>query len=88
MMKVGLLWYDDDPKCDLSDKVSKAAKRYAQKFGMSPNVCYVHPSAMDACPGGREVEGVHVDPLVSVLRNHFWLGQEDTGPAARRRGSA
>jgi hypothetical protein len=88
MMKIGLLWYDDDPKCGLSDKVSRAAKRYVQKFGTPPNVCYVHPSAIDACGATREVDGVHVDTLMSVLRNHFWLGQEDLGPARRRPASA
>jgi len=45
-MKVGLLWYDDDPGRDLAEKVGRAARRYRQKFGTSPNICYVHRSVL------------------------------------------
>ncbi len=76
MMREGLLWYDDDPKCDLAAKVGRAAKRYTQKFGTSPNVCYVHPSAISASSPARDVDGVRVDSLVTVLRNHLWVGHE------------
>ena len=82
-MKEGLLWYDDDPQCDLAEKVSRAAKRYRHKFGMSPDVCYVHPSAVNASGEEQDINGVHVDSLMSVLRHHFWLGQEDAQSAGR-----
>jgi len=41
-------------------------------------VCYVHPATMGANGNGaeREIEGVCVAPLPSVLRHHFWVGQE------------
>ena len=45
-MKVGLLWYDDDPGHDLAEKIGRAARRYRQKFGASPNICYVHRSVL------------------------------------------
>ena len=45
-MKVGLLWYDDDPSLDLAEKIGQAARRYRQKFGTPPNICYVHPSVL------------------------------------------
>ncbi len=44
---IGLLWFDDDPNRDLKQKVGNAAKRYAEKFGRQPTVCYVHPSMLN-----------------------------------------
>jgi len=74
-MKIGLLWYDDDPKRDLAEKVGRAARRYQQKFGTPANTCYVHPSALSKT---RQVGPVRIAPLPTVLRHHFWIGQEET----------
>lgn len=73
-MKVGLLWYDDDPARDLGQKVGRAASRYQQKFGRQPTVCYVHPSALEG--GIGQVGRIKVAALASVLRHHFWVGEE------------
>ncbi len=90
-MNEGLLWYDDDPGRDLAEKIGRATQRYQQKFGVAPDVCYVHPSAL----GGngkkgqsdaslvRMVGGVSVMSKPTVLRHHFWLVRER--PAQRRR---
>lgn len=77
-MKEGLLWYDDDPGRDLAEKVARAVLRYQQKFGAMPTVCYVHPSAVNGGGQVAEIAGVHVEPLLSVLRHHFWVGQADS----------
>jgi hypothetical protein len=76
-MKTGLLWYDDDPGRDLAEKIGRAARRYRQKFGAPANVCYVHPSALGNNGRGKKVGGVHVSSKPSVLRHHFWVGQEE-----------
>jgi len=46
-MKTGLLWYDDNPDTTLEDKIRKAATRYRQKFGQTPNVCYVRTGTVE-----------------------------------------
>ena len=74
-MDVGLLWFDDDPGRDLAQKVRRAASRYRHKFGRQPTVCYVHPSTLDGEP--LRVGQVQVAALPSVLRDHFWIGEED-----------
>ena len=94
-MKEGLLWYDDDPARDLAEKIGLAARRYRQKFGAPPNICYVHPSVVGASPLGsgdnarkdraNEIGGMQVAVLPSVLQHHFWLGREDR---RRERGTA
>jgi hypothetical protein len=92
-MKEGLLWYDGDPGRDLSEKIERAARRYRQKYGAPPNICYVHPSVVNGVAPAkkgepqahivRKVGGVQVASLPSVLRHHFWLGREETQCEAR-----
>jgi hypothetical protein len=100
-MKEGLLWYDDSSQRDLGEKVRLAARRYKRKFGVSPDVCYVHPSALNTphpptpdspapgpdsltqdgdgngAAGLAQVQGVRISSRSSVLRHHFWVGQEE-----------
>lgn len=76
-MREGLLWYDDDPGRDLAQKVGRAAQYYKKKFGRKPNVCYVHPSQEHE--DEERVGSVAVSSLSSVLRHHFWLGEEEQG---------
>ena len=52
-MKEGLLWYDDNPSRDLAEKIGRAARRYRQKFGAAPDVCYVHPSLLKGADEGQ-----------------------------------
>ena len=74
-MKIGLLWFDDNAKRTLADKVGLAALRYEQKFGMPPNVCFVHPVSLT---DGEQViiDGILVTTHAgnSILPNDFWLG--------------
>lgn len=73
-MREGMLWFDNDPKRGLGAKVQRAADHYRKKFGRQPNTCYVHPAALD--DGEQKVGGVRVAGLPSVLRHHFWVGEE------------
>ena len=93
-MRVGLLWFDDDPKKEVSLKVKEAAERYFEKFGRWPNVCYVSPATLplprDAeCIG---IEGVHLDGLrvlssPLILPDHFWVGESHQSKGAEKRAS-
>ncbi len=74
-MKVGLLWFDDDPARDLAQKVGGAARHYRKKFGRRPTICYVNPTMLNG--KARQVGGLKVAPLGSVLRHHFWIGEQD-----------
>ena len=74
-MKIGLLFYDDDPKAAIEEKVRRAAARYREKYGEAPTACFVHPSVLAA--GDLRVPGIEVFAGRSVLPNHLWLGQTD-----------
>jgi hypothetical protein len=72
VMKVGLLWYDDDPKRPWVEKVDDAAQRYYEKFGVYPDTCYVNPATL---PTGQAVHGrLRIVLAGAILPNHFWLG--------------
>ena len=77
-MQVGLLWFDNTSR-DLAEKVRRAADRYQAKHGCEPNVCYVHPSALDGKGQEIEIDPVRVFSLPSILEHHFWIGVEKGG---------
>jgi len=79
-MKTGLLWFDDDPRKQLEEKVLRAARHYERKYGQVPNLCFVHPSAFDGNGKGNgngavaKAGDVEIRSGRSVLPDHFWLG--------------
>jgi len=74
-MKIGMLWYDNDPKTTITQKIEKAAAYYAKKYGKQPNVCHVLPAMLV----GKEpvVDGIEVKGDNFILPNHFWFGVEE-----------
>ncbi len=71
-MRVGWLWFDNDSKRPVEEKVRRAAERYRKKFGRKPDMCYVHPQAI----AGQEQQcgSVRVVAARHILPHHFWLG--------------
>jgi hypothetical protein len=88
-MKTGLLWFDDDPRKELEEKVLRAAAHYERKYGQAPELCFVHPSAFDGNGNGKHAKKrgkkgdvvkageVEIRPGRSVLQHHFWLGMAE-----------
>jgi hypothetical protein len=72
MIQEGLLWFDDSPTRPVADKIGNAVARYQQKYGHSPDVCYVNPGQVSE----RELNigPVKVLPAQTILPHHFWLG--------------
>ena len=75
-MKTGLLWFDDDPRKQLEQKVLRAATHYERKYGHSPNLCFVHPSAFNGKHKAK-AGAVEIRTGRSVLPHHFWLGMAE-----------
>lgn len=76
-MKTGLLWFDDDPRKQLEEKVQRAVTHYERKYGQSPTLCFVHSSVFNGNGKQSAVKkagGVEIRVGRSVLPNHFWLG--------------
>jgi hypothetical protein len=70
-MNTGMLWFDNDPKKGLAKKIAEAVQYYRTKYGQTPNLCMVNPSAL-----GEEVEfdGVVVKSYRPILTGHLWIG--------------
>ncbi len=74
-MNSGMLWFDNDPKTDLTFKIKKAAEYYRQKYGSTPNLCLVNPSMLDE-KIFRE-DRITVRTYRAVLPGCFWIGLAD-----------
>ncbi|HBY92535.1 MAG: hypothetical protein M5U01_10480 [Ardenticatenaceae bacterium] len=73
-MQIGLLWFDDDKQRPAAEKIAQAARRYREKFGRAPTVCFVNPSEPIE---SERVGNVVVRTLRTVLPHHFWIGVEE-----------
>jgi len=80
-MQTGLLWYDDDPRKPLERKIEQAAARYREKFGQSPNTCYVNAATNGI--DGKKI-GVRVICLRSLRPNYLWIGIDKAAKSADR----
>ena len=86
-MEIGMLWFDNDRKTSIPTKVEKAARYYRDKYGVTPDLCYVHPKTVQRENGGngKPRKSTSQEPLrigkIQVLRNekvlpdHFWIGK-------------
>ena len=78
-MNIGMLWFDNDPKAEITLKIERAAAYYHQKYGRIPNLCFIHPSMLNngshQPAAGRAKNGnIELRTSRSVLPNHFWIG--------------
>lgn len=48
MIAEGLLWFDDDPRRPLVEKIAHAVERYAERTGWRATVCEAHPAQVEA----------------------------------------
>ncbi len=90
-MDIGMLWYDDDGKRQLDEKVARAVEYYRAKYGVQPTECYVHPGMLgegQSRSGAGQIVagGVRLRANRTVIKNHFWLGvgEADQGVSARK----
>ena len=88
-----MLWYDDDNKRQLDEKVARAAEFYRAKYGVQPTECYVHPGLLAVDQPAVTAAGVRVRGNRTVIKNHLWLGvgeaaQPAPAPKPAARGPA
>lgn len=84
-MNTGMLWFDNDPKTALTAKIERAVSYYHKKYGRKPNLCLIHPEALDkelpktgkAAGSAKNASGVKIRPYRPVLPGHLWIGVEE-----------
>jgi hypothetical protein len=82
-MNIGMLWFDNDNNSDLPTKVNRAANYYHGKYGIHPNLCFIHPS-MATILGTEKSQpkqitsgNIEIRLTKSVLPHHFWIGVDE-----------
>ena len=85
-MDIGMLWFDNDRKTSIPNKVERAARYYQKKYGVNPDICYVHPKMVngeDVTRNGAvkqaKKDQMKIGKIVvlineMVLPDHFWIG--------------
>jgi len=85
-MEIGMLWFDNDKGTSIPNKVEKAARYYQKKYGVSPDLCYVHPKMVKTENGKKkktkkkaESEQIKIGKILvlknkKILPDHFWIG--------------
>ena len=85
-MEIGMLWFDNDKNTSIPKKVEKAARYYLKKYGVTPDLCYVHPMMVNGKNGKKksaktkskkdqmQIGTVLVLKDDKVLPDHFWIG--------------
>jgi len=74
-MNIGMLWFDDDSRRTLEEKVQRAAEHYSDKYGHQATLCFVKPQTLNGGP--QRIAGIHIRNSRTVMPNHFWIGFED-----------
>lgn len=69
-MKSGLLWFDPS-NAPVADKIRDASKRYLEKFGYAPNLCFVNARHLVE---PITVEGMIIREKHTIMPNHVWIG--------------
>ena len=79
-MRLGMLWFDNDPKLALTEKVERAASYYFHKYGRTPDLCLLNPAMLGAT-APDEVQShtgkIALRPMRTILPNHLWIGMDD-----------
>ena len=78
-MDIGMLWFDNDPKTDIVDKIIRAAAYYHRKYGKTPDLCFIHPTMIPVANGDsglprEKLANVEVRASKSIRPNYFWIG--------------
>jgi len=77
-MFTGMMWFDNDPKTPLTEKVHQAADYYRNKYGRIPDLCLVNPKML---PESEAHEGkIIIRSARSVLPGHLWIGVDEKLP--------
>jgi hypothetical protein len=85
-MEIGMLWFDNDKNTSIPNKVEKAARYYLKKYGVNPDLCYVHPKMVNgnnkkkkSAKAKSKPDQMHIGSVLvlkddKVLPDHFWIG--------------
>ncbi|HEU5015611.1 MAG TPA: hypothetical protein VFT66_24020 [Roseiflexaceae bacterium] len=71
-----LVWYDDNAKTLVVDKIQAAIAAYVARFQLHPSLVLVNVA------DHIEMSNVTVLPRPNISPNTFWIGREDSADRA------
>lgn len=74
-MNTGMLWFDNDPKTGLDQKVKQAADYFRKKYGQIPDLCLVNPSMLTEPQ--HQAGNISVRPWRTIAPGHLWIGVDE-----------
>lgn len=74
-MHTGMLWFSNDKKKSLTERILEAYQYYHKKYGRIPDLCLVHPSDLENQV--VDIKALTVRPYRPVIPGHIWIGIED-----------
>ncbi len=79
MLILGLLWYDDDARRPVPQKIADAVSRYQERLGGLPTVCQLNPRQAAALASAKAatLPPVRLMPEETLRPNYFFVGIEE-----------
>lgn len=81
-MITGMLWFDNDQNTTLTNKIDRAAQYYKKKYGHSPDVCFVHPTMIEAAAESKQTAAMEIKASEMILLHHLWIGRREIEKAS------
>lgn len=66
----GLLWFDNDAKKALAEKVAPAVRRFRERVGREAKTVLV---ASGEAPAGEQINGIRVVEWGNVMPGYLWV---------------
>ncbi|HEU5199959.1 MAG TPA: hypothetical protein VFU32_09990 [Ktedonobacterales bacterium] len=80
MLKMGLLWFDDNPKRPLAEKLEEAAERYQERFDRWPTLVHLNPTQAEGL--SVKYKRLRVFGDEHLRRNYFIVGVDEVDAGA------
>ena len=71
-----MLWFDNDPKTTLHEKIAGAVKYYETKYQRKPTLCYVNPSMLSN-KADLTGNGIEIRLHKQIQPHNFWIGSKE-----------
>jgi len=70
----GMMWFDDNNKRSLEQKIRMAVNYFELKYKRKPEIVVISPKEAAQGEGLPRIPGLDVQNQEVVLPHHFWVG--------------
>lgn len=70
-MNKGMLWYDNNTKLNIENRVLEAVEFFMDKYGYKPHCAFVNPTMAEKPI--KIKNNIKIVPNEKILKNHIWL---------------